>query len=186
MPARTGQGGRHPLASGPGAAGHRSPRRPRRSAALMIRSLGLLSYLQRQEESKHSSSDQGSSGCGPNRPPVGDRAGARRRSLILARLGFMSKEPRHLRSPGESWRRSWLIAISSSWSASSTGSPTAGPAVGRDPDVPLAAAGLPIPRPDGMLRRNAIEKRQTMLKTGWRRCPPPVRWEATASRRRSS
>ena len=26
-----------------------------------------------------------------------------------------------------------------------------------------------------MLRRNAIEASQTMQKTGWRRCPPPVR-----------
>ena len=27
-----------------------------------------------------------------------------------------------------------------------------------------------------MLRHNAIEAWQTMLKTGWRRCPPPLRW----------
>ena len=27
-----------------------------------------------------------------------------------------------------------------------------------------------------MLRHNAIEAWQTMQKTGWRRCPPPVRW----------
>ena len=27
-----------------------------------------------------------------------------------------------------------------------------------------------------MLRHNAIEAWNTMLKTGWRRCPPPVRY----------
>ena len=34
----------------------------------------------------------------------------------------------------------------------------------------------PVPQTDRrMLRHNAIEAWQTMQKTGWRRCPPPVR-----------
>jgi len=39
----------------------------------------------------------------------------------------------------------------------------------RPPDYPIPQAR------ERMLRHNAIEAWQTMLKTGWRRCPPPVR-----------
>ena len=39
----------------------------------------------------------------------------------------------------------------------------------RPPDYPIPETRR------RMLRHNAIEAWQTMLKTGWRRCPPPVR-----------
>ena len=39
----------------------------------------------------------------------------------------------------------------------------------RPPDDPIPQARR------RMLRHNAIEAWETMLKTGWRRCPPPVR-----------
>ena len=39
----------------------------------------------------------------------------------------------------------------------------------RPPDYPIPQAR------ERMLRHNAIEAWQTMLQTGWRRCPPPVR-----------
>ena len=39
----------------------------------------------------------------------------------------------------------------------------------RPPDYPIPQAR------QRMLRHNAIEAWQTMLKTGWRRCSPPVR-----------
>ena len=39
----------------------------------------------------------------------------------------------------------------------------------RPPDYPIPQTRM------RMLRHNAIEAWQTMQKTGWRRCPPPVR-----------